>query len=434
MKTKLNLAVATALLAAASSANAGIMIPAGDWTLDIGGIVNTYYTHTNFSGDTGAGTAPLALGDGNNDSISNITTGLLPNYLSVSGKTRQNDLDVGFTISINPGSSTTNAGRQTSQQENRQAFLTMGDKSWGSIKIGKDLGIFASDAILNDMTLLGVGSGAGSLAGNTTTLGRIGTGFMYADWKSQIAYSSPNFSGFSFTAGITQAWDAIAVGDVNGALAGSGSQTSNQRGGSSPAFEGKASYEWVGEVGGKVWVSAMTQKVENLGSRAAVAATFLPAPNAGVLLTPAVTAVAGSDDRVTAYDIGATINLAGFGLTGYYYQGDGIGQTVQLNHGFDANGNDRESDGYYVQATYTLPGVGTKLGASYGKSTLEGNSGETLDELEDSMWTVGAYHPLTKHLNLVAEYSDVRSDFQRRGASDLEGKAKTISLGAILFF
>jgi hypothetical protein len=29
--------------------------------------------------------------------------------------------------------------------------------------------------------LLGVGSGAGSLAGNTTTLGRIGTGFMYAD-------------------------------------------------------------------------------------------------------------------------------------------------------------------------------------------------------------------------------------------------------------
>ena len=148
MKTKLNLAVAAALLAGASSANAGIMIPAGDWTLDIGGIVNTYYTHTNFSGDTGAGTAPLALGDGNGESVSNITTGLLPNYLSVSGKTRQNDLDVGFTISINPGSSTTSGGKQGSHQENRQAFLTFGDKSWGSIKVGKDLGIYASDAIL----------------------------------------------------------------------------------------------------------------------------------------------------------------------------------------------------------------------------------------------------------------------------------------------
>ena len=47
-------------------------------------------------------------------------------------------------------------------EENRQAFLTFGDKSWGSVKVGKDLGIFGSTAILNDMTLLGVGSqGAG---------------------------------------------------------------------------------------------------------------------------------------------------------------------------------------------------------------------------------------------------------------------------------
>ncbi len=51
MNKKLSLAVASALLAAASSANAGIMIPAGDWTLDIGGVVNAYYTHTSFSGD-----------------------------------------------------------------------------------------------------------------------------------------------------------------------------------------------------------------------------------------------------------------------------------------------------------------------------------------------------------------------------------------------
>jgi hypothetical protein len=33
------------------------------------------------------------------------------------------------------------------------------------------------------MILLGVGSGAGSLVGNTTILGRIGIGFMYVDWK-----------------------------------------------------------------------------------------------------------------------------------------------------------------------------------------------------------------------------------------------------------
>ena len=217
MNKNIKLAVAGAVLALSATANAGIIIPAGDWTLDIGGVVNTYYTSTKTSGDfkddivvdNGA-----VLGGRNTtgrNREANITTGLLPNYLSVSGSTRQNDLDVAFTISINPGSSTTSSGKQSSHQENRQAFLTFGDKSWGSIKLGKDLGIYASDAILNDMTLLGVGSGAGFLAGNTTTLGRIGTGFIYADWKAQVAYTTPNWNGFQATAGVTQAWNTHAA-------------------------------------------------------------------------------------------------------------------------------------------------------------------------------------------------------------------------------
>lgn len=288
MNKTLKLAVAAALLAGASSANAGIMIPAGDWTLDIGGVVNAYYTSTKQSGDFEGGSGNVLGGSNatNESSESNITTGLLPNYLSVSGKTRQNDLDVGFTISVNPGASTTRSGIQGSQQENRQAFVTFGDASWGSIKLGKDLGIYASDAILNDMTLLGVGSGAGLLAGNTTTLGRIGTGFMYADWKAQVAYTSPNWNGFNFTVGVTQAWNAVAAGATaaapNGAFS---SAVSTGRGGSSPAFEGKASYAWTGDVAGKVWVSGISQKVQGL--------TF-----GGV-------AAASDSDTASAWDMGA---------------------------------------------------------------------------------------------------------------------------------
>ena len=427
MKTKLSLAVASALLAAASSANAGIMIPAGDWTLDIGGVVNAYYTSTRASGN-----AVSALG-GVNDAVSgpstsrtqsNITTGLLPNYLSVSGKTRQNDLDVGFTISLQPGASTTQSGFQNlsgSNQENRQAFLTFGDKSWGSIKLGKDLGIYASDAILNDMTLLGVGSAAGGLAGNTTTLGRIGTGFMYADWKAQAAYSSPNWNGFSFTAGVTQAWNAhealftATTGAIGGAV-------SNSRGGASPAFEGKASYEWAGDFGGKVWVSGISQKIKGLN---------------GLLVT-------NGSDTADAWDIGGTVNVAGFGLVGYYGQGEGTGTIVQFRDGYDSAGNARESEDWYVQGTFTIPTVGTKLGVSYGESNVDGNAGEALRTFENRMWTVGAYHPITKHLNLVAEYSDVESKLNsaagtgvfvgEAGVGNLKGKSKTISLGAILFF
>ncbi len=366
-------------------------------------MVNAYYTTTSFSGDN-ITTGPGGAANGDARSSNNITTGLLPNYLSVSGKTRQNDLDVAFTISIQPGASTTQAGIQNQtdrggNQENRQAFLTVGDKSWGSVKLGKDLGIYASDAILNDMTLLGVGSGAGGLAGNTTTLGRIGTGYMYADWKAQVAYSSPNWNGFSFTAGVTQAFNAIA---------GFGGVGSDERGGAASAYEGKASYEFTGDVAGKVWASAISQKVAGLS--------------------------AGGAENATAWDMGANVNVAGFGLTGYYGQGKGIGQTVQLASGFDSAGNRRDSDQWYLQGTYTLPGAGTKLGVSYGESTLDGNSRDTFKDVVDSMATFGIYHPLTKHLNLVAEYSEVEREQDRRTAADLDGKAKTISLGAILFF
>jgi predicted porin len=398
MNNTIKLAVASALLAAASSASAAGGIVAGDWTLDIGGVVNAYVTSTKAKTTKGSAGA----------STNNITTGLLPNYLSVSGKTRQNDLDVAFTISIQPGASTTQAGIQggtdpglgaNGSQENRQAFLTFGDASWGSIKLGKDLGIYASDAILNDMTLLGVGSAAGSLAGNTTTLGRIGNGFMYADWKSQIAYTSPNFNGFSFTAGVTQAFRA-----VNHAGQHEDANTYVGRGGKEPAFEGKASYDFAADaVKGKVWVSGITQNVEL------------------------------SEDlnrNATSYDIGANLNAAGFGLTGYYYDGKGIGQTVQFSGGFTSDGERRKSDGYYVQATYALPGVGTKLGVSYGESQLKAaNEDDSANRMKDEMWTFGVYHPITKHLNLVAEYSE-----QKHEVDTEQGKAKTVALGAILFF
>jgi hypothetical protein len=54
--------------------------------LDIGGVVNIYYTHTRFSGDNNVGTGALGLAQGDADNSANITTGLLLNYLIVSGK------------------------------------------------------------------------------------------------------------------------------------------------------------------------------------------------------------------------------------------------------------------------------------------------------------------------------------------------------------
>jgi len=345
MNKNIKLAVAGAVLAlSASAANAGIIIPAGDWTLDIGGNVNTFATWTRHTGTASIyGGYEGFVGGANSTSTktaSNITTGLLPNYLSVSGTTRQNDLDVAFTISINPGSSTTQGGIQTGNlnQENRQAFMTFGDKSWGSIKLGKDLGIFAGDAILNDMTLLGVGSGAGALAGNTTTIGRIGTGFIYADWKSQVAYTTPNFNGFQATIGLTQGWNTRASTSA-------GSLGTAGRSGSQTAYEGKASYSFAAnDVTGKVWVSGISQKIE--------------------------TTTALDEDRAWGADIGATVSAGNFGLTGYYYSAEGLGTTIQFLDAYTSAGVQRSSDGGYVQGTYVLP-TKTKLGVSWGESNLD---------------------------------------------------------------
>ena len=177
MNNKIKLAVAGAVLSATSIANAGIVIPAGDWTLDVNGNVNAFATWSDADSPKGSAiTGGLAsteiLGDGDSQ---DINTGLLPAWLGFTGTTRQNDVDVSFTISFQPNVSDNSYAGDNDTPLNRQAFVTFGDKSWGSIKLGKDLGIFAGDAILNDMTLLGVGGGAGN-SGGATTLGGIGTG------------------------------------------------------------------------------------------------------------------------------------------------------------------------------------------------------------------------------------------------------------------
>ena len=125
-------------------------------------------------------------------------------------------------------------------------------------------------------------------------------------------------------------------------------------------------------------------------------------------------------------------------FTAYYGEGKGTGTTFLMHDGVDTAGKKRDSQDWYAQATYTLPGVGTKLGVSYGESSLDGNAttddlGDGTVNLKNEMWTVGAYHPLTKHLNLVAEYSEQKAS-AKDDVNSLSSKDKTVSLGAILFF
>ena len=400
MNNTIKLAVASALLAAASSASAAGGIVAGDWTIDIGGNVNAYYIN-NKSKDNNVVEGGLANTTANiqgDSSTQSINTGLLPSWLGFTGKTRQNDLDVEFAISMQPGASSKTSLAGGGGTENRQAYISFGDKSWGTILLGKNLGEFGRDAILLDQTLLGVGSQGvvGTAGGTTTTLGRIGTGFIYADFQGQINYTSPNFNGFQFVAGVVQPINTLNLSASS--LDSSGPQ-------SQPAFEGKVSYSFAGDVSGKVWAEAKTQKVD---------------------YTDEIT------NTARAYGVGANVNAAGFGLVTYYYDGKGAGTTAWLMDGTDADGTKRNSKGGYVQGSFTVPGAGTKLAASWGVSKLSGTEAEAATTLvrKNEMWTVGAYHPLTKHLNLVAEYSNV----QATNHDGDQNESDILSAGAILFF
>ena len=426
MNNKIKLAVAGAVLSAASAANAGIIIPAGDWTLDINGNVNAYATW--IDADKTKGTAPVGglavTRDASGESdTQTMNTGLLPAWLGFTGTTRQNDLDVSFTISFQPNVSDEGVTGDSKTPLNRQAFVTFGDKSWGTVKMGKDLGIFAGQAILNDMTLLGVGAALGGVSGTSTTLGGIGTGYIYPAWKGQFAYTTPNMNGFSATIAITNpnqgnfgaASTVTTAGSENPISTTTGLELYQDRFG----IEGQVMYEFTGDVAGKVWASGASYDV-TAGSN-----------DGGTTLTT---------DSYTAsvFDIGANVNVGNLGLTAYWYDGEGVGTTMM--GGFGVSGSaivggklkKRDADGGYVQATYVIP-TGTKLGLAYGESNLDKASGETNATLVDKneRWTVGAYHPLTKHLNLVAEYNKIESEAQ---TSSNNTESQTFSLGAILFF
>jgi len=407
MNKNIKLAVAGAVLALSATANAGIIIPAGDWTVDLGGNVNAFLANVDTETTTAAGVRTKA------SATNSIGTGLLPSALGIGAKTRQNDIDTAIQFTFFTGSSSgvgvsgRNGGGAGGNTLNiRQAFLTFGDKSWGTFKLGRDLGIFGSDAILSDMTLLGVGTG-GQLHGGSSTLGRIGSGYIYADWKGQISYSTPNFNGFQVSAGAMENFGNV-------------SQARREL-----SYEAKATYDFAADnFSGRVWLGGISQKSDGLAAVAGVA-------DAGLVQgTNAV--AAGNTYTSRGVDIGFKASAGPAGLVAYYYDGKGLdGQNV-VQGLFNANGVKSDDDGGYVQGTYALP-TQTKLGVSFGRSNSK--SPTQAFDFENESWVVGAYHPLTKHLNLVAEYTDQEvKNKVAAGTAVSKTERDTISIGAILFF
>jgi len=407
----------------------------GSWTFSISGNVNVDYIYSSCQSPDSAASVNGGLtcvGSANSNNVSNIGNGLLPAAFSFGVATTQDGIDLAAHLGLYPGIATNDGGSPNLQAgangatgssntalgstglDLRQVYMTFGNKSMGTFTLGRNIGLFGSDVILNDMTLLGVGA-PGSAAGaapSNTTLGGIGFGYIYTDWLAQIDYTTPDFSGFNITVGI---FDPInSLSDVGA--------TQPKK---APGFHAKATWTLPFNDTTKLYLSASFLSQEQDWN---------------------VTTGAGPTNYSytgNGIDFLAKLDVADFEVVGYYYHASGLGTTALFNGGafngvdpatgLPLLGQTRTSDGYLGQVTYKFGPV--KLGVNYGESKLDW--ADTADQTvnpdlvaSNKKGTIGVYYSLTKNLMLLAEASRVKSEAHVGGSND----ATTVNVGAFLGF
>ena len=374
--------------ATAGAANATIVV-GGDngFEFSVDGEINQFYVYSDDNTDGG-------------DSISEVRDGLLPAFLGFNIKApTTNGLDIAARVSISPS---TNGFSYGDAMEQREAFFTVGG-GFGEVLMGKALGLYGSHNILTDQTLFGVGYGTRD--NRETTLGRIGLGYDYADWRSQIKYTTPSFGGFKAAFAIMDSTSS-AIQILEGTHLGSiGSNSDNE----DLRFEGDLSYAGTfGDSGAfSAWLSAMSEDRDNLAQDA------------------------------QAWTIGGTLNVAGFEFMAQYSDSEDATSGSAANSVLNADGSittsaavasvDAEWEQFIIQGGYNFGGS-TRVVAGYSENENTSGNHDVNDGNTLEMITIGVYHDVTANLKLVAEYSQVENDLK----GDLEVDQDIFSVGGFV--
>ena len=415
-----------ALAGAVNTADAQLtMQMSNGWSATFAGNVNAFWIYT--SNETAD-----ALVDGANfettSKLNGIGTGLLPAFFTFEAKGKEGNTDLGVHFGFAPQVS---AGRNVAssfgtdaagaQIDMRQVYLTVGG-SWGQILAGKELGLFERQAILTDMTLFGAGVNIGFRG---TALGRIGYGYLYADFRSQFTYSSPAGKTFGISIGLFEPTTTgadnfeYAYGDI-------------------PRFETEITFK--PKLGKEtntllLWADGMYGHVKE----------FSAVPSG--VDNPGISTTGGA--------LGAKLDIGGFSFMASGFMASGLGSLFEgdaylggsfSGDGTDAFGNARTSEGYIIQGMYTFPGGKFGLGLSYGGNILKltdeekaipgGSFGQFHSR---SAWIGQATYHWTKSLRVVAEYTYFDAKFYNDavGTSDnsVTGtKGNQFALGMMLFY
>jgi predicted porin len=419
-KGAFRLVTAIAATLAATAAGA-VDIVSGDWKFSVNGNINVDYIYSSCQSASSAERVDTVggacTGSASGSSVSNVGNGLLPAAITFGISTTQNGYDIAAHFGLYPGIASNDAGSPNLQQNSplfgtnvglattgldvRQVYLTFGNKDIGTFTFGRNFGLFAFDAIINDMTLPGVGvaGSAASASPSNTTLGSIGFGYLYPDTLAQMDYTTPDIAGFNFTAGIF-----APVNPIDG---------TNYTAKKAPGFHGKATYTLKMSDDMKFYASG----------------TFITQKQNSQVGTGA-TAVNGPSYSSNGFDVFAKFDVAGFEVDASYYYGKGMGTTGLFILASDGAGNARKSDGYLIQGTYTVGAV--KFGVNYGVSKLDLATGTDDAFLlkENSKVTGGVYYSLTKNLTLLGEVSGVKTQAHNGN----ENKSTNVNFGAFMSF
>ncbi|HBY41384.1 porin [Marisediminitalea aggregata] len=371
------------LTLAAASANGAVTIydDAEVATVSVDASFNTFYVNSSIDG-----------GPNGDREQSRVKMGFLPNWLGMSFSKQVGDMKVGgrssFWVTIND----TNTGVTSTGIDVRQFYATL-DADWGQVLLGKDFTLFNRSNIFLDEILLGYGNvndTLGLVDGQGVSFGNIGSGYTYPFPASQIRYTSPTFAG-----GLKVAVALVDPSPVNGAA---------DREESVPRIEGEVTYSTEFD-GGSVtaWVGFLNQSSES--------------------------SMGDVDSTGTSY--GVKVGFGGVSLHASGYSGEGIGILLGPTEAalglaqvtmYDTDYNELDSQGYLLQASYTLDA--NRFVLSYGENEVE-NADYIAHEAMQAAW----FHSYNSNVTFAVEYST--SEFS--GILGAE-EADTVAVGAIVNF
>jgi len=400
------LAAALLLAAAVGTANAEITLAgnkddAQSWRFSTDGFLNTFYVFE----DGDAKPAGVVGGTIAAGKASGIRTGLLPGLIAFNVKApTYKGIDLTARVGFYP--QIQNAGTRTnfnSQIDTRELWFAA-DGAFGQVLAGKALNLFQGKSILTDMTLFGVGATGGPNSPGTT-LGHIGTGYLYAQFGPNIRYTTPDLAGFKAAVSL------IDPSQIKGDVAATVKE--------SPGVEAELSYAVKFKGGSaQAWVNGLYQnaKFDTVAFPATVGFS-------------AVTALGVSG--------GAQVIFAGAELLATGFTGKGLGSILLLDtDSLDALGKERTSSGFLVQGTYKIAATDTKLGVNYGMNIMEETANDKATRAAGARiknagsLTLGVYQNITPTWQVMAEYTRTTNEW----FNNAEQKANAFTVGTFFYF